>query len=148
MSAVRGRRTTWWRGRRPAQAVVELAIALTVVLLLVLGIFDFAPAIVRAAQLTQAVREGAAYGRSAPTQTAAIKTRVKQSITSLDLADGDITVTCQTGLDGADKACASATIGDSISVAATFTYVPTSGYVQAFAGATLPISRTARSEIF
>ena len=147
MNAISGRRARCRRAR-PGQAVVELAVALTLMLLLVVGLFDFSPALVRAAQLSQAVREGAAYGRSAQTDTAGIRARVKQSVPALALADGDITITCKTALDGVDKACTSATFGDSITVTATFTHVPFSGYVRAFAGASLTITRSARSEIF
>lgn len=138
------------QARQSGQAVLELAIALSVMLMLVLGIVDFAPAVVRAAQLSQAAREGAAYARAFPTNTTAIRDRVRQSVPTLGFTANDvrITVTCSGGLTSIPKACGQAEIGDTVTVSATFTYVPLTGQLRALMGQSLAISRSATSEIF
>jgi Flp pilus assembly protein TadG len=143
---------------RPGQAVVEAAGAMTVLLLLVIGLVDFAPAVVRTAQLTQAVRDGAAYARTTPTSTFEIRRRVVGSApavygspTDAEIAamtDAQVAVTCATGLDGAAKACSAAGVGDSVTVSATFSYRTVTGLFSALLNAPLEISRSATSEIF
>jgi Flp pilus assembly protein TadG len=140
------------------QAVVEAAGAMTFLLLLVIGILDFSPAVVWAAQLTQAARDGAAYARTDPTNTFEIRKRVVNSAprvfgTMTDtqiaaLTNTDISVVCATGLNGATKACSSAVGGDSITVTAARNYQTVTGLFAALLAAPLEISRSATSEIF
>jgi Flp pilus assembly protein TadG len=154
-------------GRRPpafrmqsaqgGQAVVEMAGALTMLLVLVIGIVDFTPAVVRGAQLTQAVRDGAAYARTAPTSTFEIRKRVVRSTPSVypgwtdaqiaAMTNADIAVTCATGLAGAAKACSSAVVGDSVTVTATFNYPTVTGLFSALLDGPIEITRSATSEI-
>jgi Flp pilus assembly protein TadG len=139
------------------QAVVELAGGITFLLLLAIGIVDFAPAIVRGAQLTQAVRDGAAYARTATTSTTEIRTRVVGSAPSIygsltsaqiaALTDAQIAVTCTAGLSGATTPCSSAVIGDSVTVTATYNYRPVTGLFAALLDAPVEITRSATTEI-
>src|SRR5688572_32416286 len=127
------------------QAVVEAAGAMTFLLLLVIGIMDFAPAVVWAAQLTQAARDGAAYARTDPTNTFEIRKRVVNSApqvfgTMTDtqiaaLTNADISVVCSTGLNGATKACSSAVGGDSVTVTAARNYQTVTGLFAALLAA-------------
>jgi Flp pilus assembly protein TadG len=140
------------------QAVVETAGAMTFMLLLVIGIIDFTPAITWSVQLTQAARDGAAYARTDPTNTFEIRKRVVNSaprvfgtLTDTQIAamtSTDISVTCATGLAGATKACSSAVGGDSITVTAGKNYQTVTGLFAALLAAPLEISRSATSEIF
>lgn len=140
------------------QAVVEAAGAMTFLLLLVIGIIDFSPAVVWAAQLTQAARDGAAYARTDPTNTFEIRKRVVQSAprvfgTMTDtqigaLTSTDISIVCSTGLSGASKACSSAVGGDSVTVTANRNYQTVTGLFAALLAAPLEIGRSATSEIY
>src|SRR4051794_34482586 len=119
-SRIRPARLRAWQRRALArsesgQAVIEVACAITVILVLVVGIVEFSPAVVRTAQLTQAAREGVSYARTAPTDTFGIRKRVVQAVPVIygTLTDAQITamtnsqiaVTCASDLNGASKAC-------------------------------------------
>jgi Flp pilus assembly protein TadG len=135
---------------RPGQAIVEFAGAMTVLLLLALGIMTFAPAVVRAAQLTQAVRDGVAYGRMAPNDAAGIRDRVRRSAPSMGVPDSAITITCRQGLDWNTPvvSCASAVPGNSIRVEATFVFQMINSPLATRLNAPLEITRSAVSEIY
>jgi Flp pilus assembly protein TadG len=64
------------RGKRRGQSTVELALALPVMLLLLLGTIDIGRAFFDYVQLRNAVREGAGYGARMPNDTAGIVSRV------------------------------------------------------------------------
>lgn len=132
------------------QVMIELALGLTVMLLVLLGILDFAPAVLRGAELNQAVREGVAYGRGAPHDAAGIRARVRLTVPRLELADADVTITCASGLVGtAATPCTSAPIGGSVTVVATFTYRPLSRIIVDAVGApAIVLTRSATSEIY
>src|SRR4051794_41241043 len=78
------------------QAVIEVALGITVILLLVVGLAEFPPPVVRTAQLTQAVREGVAYGRTAPTDTFGIRKRVVQTVPAIYGSPTDAQITAMT----------------------------------------------------
>src|SRR4051794_12306447 len=134
-----------------------MAGAITFLLLLVIGIVDFTPAVVRGAQLTQAVRDGAAFARTATNSTTEIRKRVVNSapsiygaLTDLQVAaitNTQIAVTCTTGLSGATIACSSAGVGDSVTVTANFNYQPVTGLFAALLDAPVEITRSATTEI-
>ena len=138
------------RGRQSGQAMLEFAGAVTVLLLLVVGVVEFAPALVRSAQLAQAVRDGATYGRMSPGDTAGIRDRVKRSATAMTLADANITITCRTGLaaNGAVKTCSTAVPGDSIQVTAQFNYALITSRFSTMLAAPIELIRLATSEIY
>jgi Flp pilus assembly protein TadG len=127
---------------------VELTLALPVLLLLLLGLVDFAPAILRASQLTQAVREGAAYGHGVPSDAAGIRDRVRRTASTLGLAEADITISCASGLSGLGKACSAATYGDSLTVVATTTHRPFTPLFIGIIGPTVTITRSAMAEVY
>ena len=138
--------------------VVEIAIAITVILLLVVGLVEFTPVVVRTAQLTQAVRDGVAYGRSAPSDTFGIRKRVVQAVPVIygSMTDAQITamtasqiaITCASGLNGASKSCAAASIGDTVTVTASITYQLITPMFSSLLDAPIEVSRFATSEIY
>jgi len=139
------------------QATVELAIILTVLLLLILGVVEFAPAVVRTAQLTQAAREGASYGALSPTDVFGIRKRVVQSVpviygsmtdTQINaLTDTQIEIRCVSGLNGASKSCASAGVGDTVTVIPKFTYQVITPLFSSLLDAPLELRGSATSQI-
>lgn len=83
---------------RSGQGMVELALALPLLLLLMLGTIDIGRVFFDYVQLRNAVREGAGYGARMPTDIAGIKTRVNRhgipSGTTINVAcTGDCTTT-------------------------------------------------------
>ncbi len=132
------------------QAILEFAGALLVLMLLVVGIFDFAPALVRSAQLTQAVRDGVTYARTAPNDEANIKARVRRSATVMDIPADTITVTCRNGLAETDGVipCSSARPGHSVEVQAQFNYQPLTLQFSQLTNAPIELIRRATSEIY
>jgi len=107
---LRARGSDW--GRR-GQSLAELAVAFPLLLLLVGGVLDLAHAFSVAGVLQNAVREGARFGATQPSETDTIKTRVVEEAagTPLTLDPNDVTVTFPDG-GGMDS-------GDSITVTAT-----------------------------
>jgi Flp pilus assembly protein TadG len=76
-------------------AFVELAIALPVLVVLVVGTADFARAFYYAIELTNAARAGAQYGSynsAQSTETALIKTAAQNAAANIGLTAGDINV--------------------------------------------------------
>ena len=138
------------RARQSGQAMLEFAGAVTVLLLLVVGVIELAPALVRSAQLTQAVRDGVTYGRWDPGDTAGIRSRVKQSATTMTIADANVTITCRQGLlaTGTVITCSSAQPGDSVEVRAQFNYQLVTSRFSSMLAAPIEISRSATSEIY
>jgi Flp pilus assembly protein TadG len=147
------------RGTHAGQAIVEFAGGATVLLLLVLGLMEVAPPVVRTAQLTQAVRAGAAYARIAPTDTFGIRKRVVLAVPAIygsltdaqiaAMTDSQIAVTCAAGLAGPSKSCSSAGVGDSVTVTATYSYSGTlTSLFSTILDAPLDITRAAMSEIY
>lgn len=75
------------RGER-GQSLVELALSLTVILLLLAGAVDFSMAYFSFSAMQDAAQEGALYGSVNPTDTAGIITRVRSASSNpVDLAD-------------------------------------------------------------
>jgi Flp pilus assembly protein TadG len=66
------------KGTRKGQGIVELALALPLLLLLMLGTIDVGRVFFDYVQLRNAVREGAGYGARMPNDTAGIVQRVNQ----------------------------------------------------------------------
>ncbi len=65
-------------GRQRGQSLVELAVALPLLLLLLLGTIDLGRVFFDYIQLRGAVREGAGYGARAPSDAAGIEERVRE----------------------------------------------------------------------
>lgn len=146
-----------WAAQK-GQAVVEAAGSIMLMLLLIIGMIDFSPAVVRTAQLTQAVRDGAAYAHSAPASTFEIRKRVVRSAPSIygsmtdaqisAMTNTQIAVTCVAGLSGAAKACSTAVVGDSVTVSATYNFQTLTGLFSILLSTPLELTRSATSEIF
>ena len=78
------------RGER-GQSLVEMAISLTIILLLLTGAVDFSFAYFSFTAMQDAAQEGALYGSINPTDTAGIITRVRRASSNpVDLADADL----------------------------------------------------------
>lgn len=70
------------------QSLVELAVSITVILLLLAGAVDFSIAYFSFAAMQDAAQEGALYGSVNPTDTAGIITRVRRASSNpVDLED-------------------------------------------------------------
>lgn len=78
----------------PGQSLVELAISLTVILMLLAGAVEFGIALFQFVQLRDAAQEGALYGSIHPGEDAAITARVRAGSQSpIDLEnDPDVTI--------------------------------------------------------
>lgn len=98
-------------GERSGQAIVEFAVVSVAFFMLVFGTIDFGRAVYMYSELSNAVREGARYGKINPAETASIKNRVIDKAPSLDVAYDDISVHC-TG--GCYPGCADVTVSASI----------------------------------
>ncbi len=73
------------------QSLVELAISLTIILLLLAGAVDFSIAYFSFSAMQDAAQEGALYGSINPTDEAGIITRVRRaSTTPVDLSNEDL----------------------------------------------------------
>jgi hypothetical protein len=78
------------RGER-GQSLVELALSLTIILLLLAGAVDFSIAYFSFSAMQDAAQEGALYGSINPTDEAGIITRVRSaSTTPVDLSNEDL----------------------------------------------------------
>jgi Flp pilus assembly protein TadG len=135
-------------GDRAGQTMVDFALMMPIITLIVMGAFDFSVAVGRSAQLTSAVQEGVSQARQNPTDTANIKDRVKKEGPALNLADGDIVITCYSGTSTTTKSCSTATFGDTVKVQATYNYTPITGRLASLSGSPLAIVQSAVSEIY
>ncbi len=79
--------------REKGQDLVEYALVLPVLLLLILGIADFAIVIFSYDTIGNAAREGARYGVIHPTDVAGIEARTRELTTGLDPASLSVSVT-------------------------------------------------------
>ncbi|QGP93816.1 TadE-like protein [Neomoorella glycerini] len=90
----------WWQkllSGRQAQALVELALILPLLLLLVMGSLDMGRILHSYLVLTSASREGARMGVVGASDDE-IRDRVKEVAFTLSLTDGDITIVPEQGL--------------------------------------------------
>jgi Flp pilus assembly protein TadG len=79
------------RRRERGQSLVEMAISLTIILLLLTGAVDFSFAYFSFTAMQDAAQEGALYGSINPTDTAGIITRVRRASSNpVDLVDADL----------------------------------------------------------
>jgi Flp pilus assembly protein TadG len=75
------------------QSLVELALSLTIILLLLAGAVDFSMAYFSFSAMQDAAQEGALYGSVNPTDIAGIKTRVRSASSNpVDLSDPAVQV--------------------------------------------------------
>lgn len=98
-------------GERSGQSIVEFAVVSVAFFMLVFGTIDFGRAVYMYSELSNAVREGARYGKINPAETANIKAKVIDKSPSLQVASDDITVHC-TG--GCYPGCADVTVTASV----------------------------------
>lgn len=79
---------------RPGQAIVEFAFASIIFLMIVFGTIDFGRAIFMSAELHNAAREGARYGKINPSQTAQIRTVTVDKAVGTGLTTSGVGVSC------------------------------------------------------
>jgi Flp pilus assembly protein TadG len=121
-----GRANFRFRGRHAAedsgQALVELALALPLLLLILVGIFEFARAYSMKQSIVNAAREGA---RTAVVQTTAdqtaIETVINTYLSSNNMAADSVAIEVSAP-DGTAKTLGTATAGDAVSVTVTDQY--------------------------
>lgn len=101
------------------QSLVELAISLTIILVLLAGAVDFSMAYFSFSAMQDAAQEGALYGSVNPNDDNGIITRVRNaSSTPVDLADTTLVTVNVTRSSDPDDACE----GDSITVSVIYDY--------------------------
>lgn len=123
------------RGKRQGQSVVELALAMPVMLLLMLGTIDVARVFFDYVQMRNAAIEGATYAARNPEDTSGAVQRVRGHGVPGDVS---VTVTCEGGScttrDGAGRM--------RVTVSRTFRPV-TTGFLSMFGLDSIPVSTSA-----
>jgi Flp pilus assembly protein TadG len=76
------------------QAIIEFAIGSLIFLMIVFGTIDFGRAIFISAEIRNAAREGARYGKVHPSETSNIKQRALDQSTGTGLTAGNVGVSC------------------------------------------------------
>jgi len=105
------------RGER-GQSLVELAISLTVILLLLAGAVDFSIAYFSFAAMQDAAQEGALYGSVNPTDTTGVVTRVRNASSNpVDLSNASLV-----DVDVVTNPATSPCEGDEITVKVVYDY--------------------------
>jgi Flp pilus assembly protein TadG len=112
------------------QSLVELAFAMPVVLLLLLGTVDLGRAFYTYVAITNAAREGARFGASFPTNNSGIRDRVRLEIIGTNLSIGDDQIpdpTCNEYVDdstvmGGGISCGATVAGDYITVRVNYPF--------------------------
>jgi Flp pilus assembly protein TadG len=105
------------------QSLLELAISLTVILMLLSGAVDFGMAFFSYTALRDAAQEGAVYGSYAPSDVAGIVNHVRKASTNpVNLADTSRVRVDVSWTNGVTKACEGSTNGTTNSVAVNVRY--------------------------
>ena len=137
--------------REGGQSLVELAISITIILLLLSGAVTFAMAYFSFLSINDAAQEGAVYGSLKPQDIAGIQNRVQAASTSpVDLSqipDSQVVVTYPNGV-GSD--CQDTTNGtaNAITVTVTYNYQIFMPFIGAAIGSnTIPLTATATDVI-
>ena len=118
------------------QSLVELALSLTVILLLLSGAVDFSIAYFSFSAMQDAAQEGALYGSIHPGDEEAIKDRVRNAssdpidLSNQDLVDVDVTLS---GDSCVDEACACE--GNEVKINVTYDYPISMPFIGAIIGA-------------
>ena len=112
------------RENRRGQALVEFALTAMVLLLIIMGIFDFGRAIYERSTLADAAREGARYAVISTHTDAGIRQRVRDMAPGTQLTDADIQI---------DPA-GSRTGGAAVTVSISHQFDPITPLIAAFMG--------------
>jgi Flp pilus assembly protein TadG len=114
----------WRLKRKSGQGLVEFALVLPLLLLLLLGMAEFARIFAIYSNLFNAAREGARYGIVYPTDTAGILYAARQRVSLVRVADVTFTVTYDSGPGTATKDTSSLRDGDRVLVNAYYDVEP------------------------
>ncbi len=93
---------------------------LPLLVVLVVGIVDFARAVYSYSVVASAAREGARYGIMHPTNPTGISTEAKRNMTGLDLSPGNVAITSICSPD-----CSK---GSSLTVTVSYVFNPVTGF--------------------
>lgn len=129
------------RGER-GQSLVELAMSLTIILLLLAGAVDFSIAYFSFSAMQDAAQEGALYGSINPTDTTGIVTRVRGASTNpVDLSDTTLVNVTATVI---GTACE----GNAITVNVTYAYPISMPFIGAIIGSqSIPLNASVTDTI-
>lgn len=112
------------------QSLVELAISLTVIMILLAGAVDFSMAYFSFSAMQDAAQEGALYGSINPTDTAGITTRVRNASSNpVDLSDSSL-VTVNVVTNPVSNPCE----GDEVTVSVIYDYPISMPFIGTFIG--------------
>ena len=153
MSATKRKRSPTHSGR--GQSLVELAVALPILILLLLGTVDFGMAIFSYSMLRDAAQEGAFYGSFNPANKAEIENRTRNisprgedevfsspvNLRDMDLVNVDVQTLGQ--------ACQGITNGatNSVQVSVSYKYHVLMPFIGPVLGTTIPLTGTATNII-
>ncbi len=104
------------------QSAVELAVALPVLVLILMGTLDFGRAFYAYINITNAAREGAQYGTGFPTNTTGITTRVNNEFGCTGGGCVTVNIICLDYYTNSQIDCSSAHIGDRIRVTVNYNF--------------------------
>ena len=107
--------------QRLGSVTVEMALVLPLVLLFILGLFEYGRYLMTLQLFNNAAREGARLGIVDPKDTAAITARVDAMTGGLDKTQLTISPSCEKAGGGA-VSCAAAASGDSVIVTVGYRY--------------------------
>ena len=114
---------------RHGQSVVEMALLLPVFILCTLGMVDLGRAVYAEIALTEAVREGCRDAIVSPTvnSNAQVIQSVQQAAVGITVLAGNVTIS------------GSRTSGSTVTISASYTFVPITPLIQQFAGSSLQL---------
>jgi Flp pilus assembly protein TadG len=131
------------------QSLVEMALALPILLLLLVGATDVGRAFYTYVAITNAAREGARYGASNPSSTFQIQARVQNEVknSQISIPSGNITVSCSkytagSYTQGSSVNCSSASSGDYVTVRVTYNFNFITGFIFRVGSITMSNSAT------
>lgn len=132
-----------------AQSLVEMALALPVLLMLLLGAADLGRAYYAYVAITNAAREGARYGASNPGDPSGIIRRVQNEVANsqMSIPSGNISSSCSAYTPGSytlggSVDCGTAANGNYITVSVNYPFNFATSYIFGFGSITLSNSAT------
>jgi len=122
------------------QTLVEFALILPILLLMLIGIFDFGRAVFIYNAISNGAREGARYGIIHPTDVAEIEARAVAQTALIDLGDPNLTITVETP-DGTGR-------GDPLTVTMQYDFYAVTPFLSiVWGGGSLPLEGSATMHI-
>lgn len=127
-------------GAERGQSLVELAFVLPLLAIILLGAIDFGRVFYSFITITNASREGARYGASAPTDTTGIKNRVIAETTGTVTIDPNrITITCDPSPCGEDSDSITVRVEADFDIIVAAPFLPWGNTIVIRAHTTMPV---------